>query len=55
MIDLKKDKIFRPAKVTLAGWQYQSAADAMEREQVLAHLERALDEYSDDHNQLVCA
>ncbi|MCV2225293.1 hypothetical protein [Pseudomonas mercuritolerans] len=48
MIDLKKDKIFRPAKVTLAGWQYQSAADAMEREQVLAHLEQALDEYNDD-------
>ncbi|WP_262138066.1 hypothetical protein [Pseudomonas sp. Marseille-Q5117] len=48
MIDLKKDKRFRPAKVTLAGWQYQSAADAIEREQVLMHLEQALDEHSDD-------
>ncbi|TDK54585.1 hypothetical protein [Pseudomonas moraviensis] len=48
MSELKKNKVFRPSKVTLAGWQHQSAADAVEREAVLVHLKSVLQESKDD-------
>ena len=48
MSELKRNKIFRPSKVSLAEWKFRSEADGAERDMVLRQLEEALTKYGDN-------